>query len=61
MCEYEHECMSKHKQGRGERQEGWRDGAKAEKNGKENHDGLGWDSFLKPDGSNQPVQQQSHV
>jgi hypothetical protein len=53
--------MSKHKQGRGEKQEGWRDGAKAEKNGKENHDGLGWDSFLKPDGSNQPGQRQNHV
>lgn len=26
------------------------------KNGKENHDGLGRDSFLKPDGSNQPGQ-----
>lgn len=23
---------------------------------KENHDGLGWDSFLKPDRSNQPGQ-----
>ena len=51
MCRCEHERVRKHKQGRGGSQEGWRDEAEAEKDGNENHDGLGWDSFLKPDGA----------